>query len=303
MPEEMTQRHHGSRQHQNDQRQPAGKAIHLPDQRRGPGRDMGQQPADPAHLGGDTRRHHDAQPLTADHQRATEGHAAAFGQLRPDGNRVGMFFHRRRFAGEHRFLNAQPMALQKPQIGRDPIPGFQQHDVPGHQGLDFHPASPAVTQHRRVRCQQLLDGGQRPLGTMLLNQADDGIDDDDGKDDRRIHDMAEQCRDQRRTQQHVDQHVVELGQELPGQAALRGRRQPVCPVAAQTDTSLIAAQSGHGRIQLAQHPVRGQGMPLSGLHHCISRRADPRVGYPGFRHDRAGAIIAAQPIPGHSILS
>ena len=48
---------------------------------------------------------------------------------------LGVFFHRRRFAGQRRFLRLQPESADQPQVGRHPVARFQFHDVAADQVL------------------------------------------------------------------------------------------------------------------------------------------------------------------------
>ena len=49
-----------------------------------------------------------------------------------------------------------------------------------------------------------------PFGLAFLNKTNDGIDDNNAKDDKGIAPMAHDRRDHRRDQEQVDENIVEL---------------------------------------------------------------------------------------------
>ena len=70
-------------------------------------------------------------------------------------------------------------------------------------------------------------GRQALLGTILLVKADDGIDHDDGQDNDRILDVADERGEQRRTYQDKDQDALELAEKDPPRRTRRRFRQTV----------------------------------------------------------------------------
>ena len=117
-----------------------------------------------------------------------------------------------------------------------------------------------------MRVDHPADRLQRLHGLALLDEADDGVDDHDTQDDRRVDEVIEKQRQSRRGQQRVDEQIVKLGQQSPESTPLRRLRQAVRPVGPQALVGLRLAEP----VQSGPHPLdgrfRGQGMP--GLRGC-----------------------------------
>ncbi|OIQ66197.1 hypothetical protein GALL_522370 [mine drainage metagenome] len=77
---------------------------------------------------------------------------------------VGMFIDSHRLARECRFVNLELGRFDEPQISRDLVARFKQHDVARHQRLRRHLLHLAGAQHRRLGCRQPLQRRQRLIG-------------------------------------------------------------------------------------------------------------------------------------------
>ncbi len=109
------------------------------------------------------------------------------------GQRVGLLFDRERFAGQRRLLDPQIALTQEPQVGRHTVAGLQQHDVAWHELRRGDSQLLAATPHRGLgddHLRQRLDGFLR---LCLLDVADDGVEEHDAEDDRRIDPFAEKA--------------------------------------------------------------------------------------------------------------
>ena len=148
--------------------------------------DAGEQLVDAPQFGVGARRDHQSGRTARDHQRAGIGHAGAIadGRLGRDG--LGRFVRWHRFTGERRFFRAQVLDVGEPQIGRDLVAGFEEHDVARHERLRCDHRSLAVAQGSRLRREHVADRIERLLRPAFLNEAEQSIDDDDAEDDRRV---------------------------------------------------------------------------------------------------------------------
>jgi hypothetical protein len=197
---------------QNCQRKQTRQASYLRDER---GRQIlhpRQQAADPPDLGCTAGRHHQPLRRALRDQRPRPKHRVPVAERRAFGHGPCRLLDWHGLARQDRFLGCQPARVDQPQIGRDLVPGFDQHHVPRHQvdGIDRDP--PPVAQDRRPWGKHLPDRRHRRLGLALLDKADHRIDDDDRQDHARIHPVLQGSRHCRGRDQHVDQQIVELAQ-------------------------------------------------------------------------------------------
>ena len=100
----------------------------------------------------------------------------------------------------------------------------------------------AFAEHRGARADHVADGVERSFGFVLLDDADDGVDDDDRENDGRIDIMAERHRDRRADDHHVDQHVVKLQEEPRQKGFSRADRQGIGAMALQAGRRLGVAE-------------------------------------------------------------
>jgi hypothetical protein len=256
-------------------REHAAEAVDLAQQRRRAGGHVGQHRIDAADLGGRAGGHHQAGGLAVADQRAGIGHAAAVAQRRIGGDRVAVLVHRHRFAGERRFIDAQVLHLQQPQVGRHAVARSQQHQIAGHQVGGIDVLAPAVAQHHRMRRQHRADRVQRRLGLALLDEADDGVDHHRGQQHAGVDPVAQHRGDGRGAEHHVQQHVVELRQQAHQRPALGRAAQPVRPVALQALPYPRRIQTGLADLEPLPCFVRGQRVPCGVLGGLRVHRVPP----------------------------
>ena len=195
--------------------------------------------ADPADLGLGTRRYHHTGPLARGYQRSGECHAQKIAEGGARRDRLLLFLRYDRFAGQHGFLDEQATRAGQAQVGGHAVPRLEPHEVAGHEIGNRDAHAPAVAQDAGVRRDHLADRVQRLLRLAFLNEADDGIDQDDGDDHHRIDVVADQSGRDRRRQEEVDQRVVELPQEPPEAMGTGGRGQLVRTVGLEAPCRLL----------------------------------------------------------------
>ncbi len=204
-----------------------GEAVHLPDQRRGHGFDRAEEAADVAELGGLAGGDHHTGGLPRHDQGARIGHRRAVAEHRLRRHRMHTLVDRHRLAGQRRLLDPEAPRLDQPDVGGDPIPGFEENHVAGDQRFDGNRQPAAVADDRGARGDHVADRIERPFRPPFLHEADHCIGDHHREDHRRVSDFAEQRGDHGRTEKHVDEDVGELAEEAYP-CALRPRlRQPV----------------------------------------------------------------------------
>jgi hypothetical protein len=84
----------------------------------------------------------------------------------------------------------------------------------------------------------------RPVGLALLEEADDRVEDQHGRDDRRVGVLVDQDRDDERDQQDVDQRALELVQQDVEVAARFLGGQLVRAVLVETAGRLVGGEAG-----------------------------------------------------------
>ena len=85
----------------------------------------------------------------------------------------GLLADRLGFAGQCRFVDLEPCGENKPPVGRHAVARLQQHDVARHQVVGSDLVLLALAPHAGLDGQHRLQGGQAPLGAVLLVEADD----------------------------------------------------------------------------------------------------------------------------------
>ena len=107
--------------------------------------------------------------------------------------------------------------LDEAQVGRDDVAGVEPDDVTGHELRRRDDRRLAAADDPGRRARHPLERVHRLLGPVLLDEADDPVEDDDGEDDDRVLQVADRRRDDRRPDEDEDHRVRELlGQEAPG---------------------------------------------------------------------------------------
>jgi len=124
-------------------------------------------------------------------------------------------------ARERGFVDAKARDLEKADVGRDNVAGFEQDHVTWHELGRGHGRIRAVTPHARRESGQCPERHDRALGPVFLRESEYGIEQHDRGDRGDVLGFAEEARDDRGAKQHEHHHVAELREEHPsGSAAL-----------------------------------------------------------------------------------
>jgi hypothetical protein len=120
----------------------------------------------------------------------------------------------------------------------------EEQDVAAHDVGRGHVERASAAQHLRVRRRQPRERRDGALGLVLLEEADDGVDDEDRQDGRAVEPLAEDERHQRSGREHPDDDALELGGDHPehGRAAAHG--DAVRPVAPPARRGLVVVEPG-----------------------------------------------------------
>ncbi len=260
-PDQRAEGDRRQRQGQDGAREAAREDGHLANERRLQRLDLAEQTADPADLGGAARGGDDAPAVPACHQRAGIGHRAPVAERGVSGHRLRALLGRHRFARQRRLLHGQTTGLGEAQVGRNPIARLEQDLVAGDEprGVDRPPV--AVAEHARVGRQHAADRPHRRLGPALLDEAHDGVDENDPEDDARVDELAEEHRCRAGDEKDVDQHVVELAKEPPRRGKPDALRQPVGAVSAKPGRRLLVAEAIGRSAEATQRVLGGQSVP------------------------------------------
>ena len=106
----------------------------------------------------------------------------------------------------------------------------------------------------------MLQGGRCLLRGILLQGADDGVDQQHRGDEARIRPLLDQQRDQRSGAEHIDQRAEKLMQKHQRHPGRFGPGQGVAPVALQAGCGFLLAEAMDRPIQLGQGGIPGQMM-------------------------------------------
>ncbi len=165
-------------------------------------------------------------------------------------NRLGIFAHRKAFAGKGAFLHAQLRRFRQAQVGGHKVAGTQHHKVARHKlrGGDF--LLPPVPHHMGPRAGKAAQRLDRALRAAFLYHADHGVDIYDRKDDngRKAVGPVAGLRDgkgyARRDQQDDRHEIRKLGKETCQKALFLRLFQFVAAGLAQTPCGLFFGKSG-----------------------------------------------------------
>ncbi len=143
------------------------------------------------------------------------------------------------------------------------MPASTQHDVARHQLAGGDRLARAVAQHLGFRRGQLPQGSQGLLGAAFLDDAQGGVQDDDGQDGRRFDLVAQKAEISGGDDQQDDDEVVELLPQHLQKGGGWGFFQLVGTVLLQAAFSFLLAEAafGHG-VERCQDFVGSQGVPV-----------------------------------------
>ena len=150
--------------------------------------------------------------------------AVAEGGVRRD-DLFRVLFRGHALARERGFLDLERRGRDEAHIRGDDVARFQLDDVAGDDLLTCEMPPLAVAQHLGKCLVHILQGFHGVLRLVLLDDADDRVQDDDEQDDAGVDELAvlslhegDDRGDYRRHDEHDDHDVLELLQELDDQA-------------------------------------------------------------------------------------
>lgn len=157
------------------------------------------------------------------------------------GSSAGFDLDGQRLTGE-RGLVDQQLSVENLQIRRDKVAGPQPHDVPGHQLPRMDQRPPAVAEDPRLNGQSLPKQRQRALSAVLVQEAEDRVEDQQDGEDQRFEPPSQQGFESDRELQHPRDRRPELRQEdAPGMRSLL--RDCVEAVLTEAPAGLVARQT------------------------------------------------------------
>ena len=118
-------------------------------------------------------------------------------------------------AGERRLLGGEGKGFDEPGIGRHVVTRLDLDAISGHEFAGRNRTWCSIADDAGQRRRHPAEGRQCPLGAVLLQEADDGVDQHDRHDRGCVGPVAHGPRDDRRRDQDPDHQLPELGQEGP----------------------------------------------------------------------------------------
>ena len=216
---------------------------------------------------------HDSGRAAGDDQGSGIGHASAIADGRFGRDGRGRFVGGHRFAGQRGFLRAQVLDLDKPDVRRDLVAGFEGHDIARHERFGRDHGGLPVAQGPRFRREHVADRIEGLLRPAFLDEAEQSVDDDDTEDDRGVEPQTHHQLDETGGDEDIDEDVLELHEEAHERAALARGRQ-------QVEAILSLAAGGFDGVEARRHVAleplddlfRSEGMPRARVCrvHCSS---------------------------------
>ncbi len=203
---------------------------------------------------------------SGDHGGAEEEHILALAERSIGRQCLRVLARRRRFAGERGLLRLEVGGLQNARIGRHAVARGDHEDIAGHEliRLDFDRL--AAAQDRRLRGRQGTQRLQSAFGPILLEEADEGVQDDDGKNHPAVEAMPGCEGDGGRDQEDVDQRAGKLRQEDARWRHPPARADRIGSVALSAPLRLGLIEALRARLQASECFFRGQRMPGCSVH-------------------------------------
>ena len=133
-----------------------------------------------------------------------------------------MFLDRHRFAGQRGLVGLKVDSFEDSQIGGNPVAHLEKHDVAGNDIAGPDDGLVAVAEHACGWSRHLPERLDRPLRTILLDEAEEGCEHDDDTDDDRFDPVSQRRRQSNGDQQDDDEDIPELGcEQHPRRGPLR----------------------------------------------------------------------------------
>ena len=171
---------------------------------------------------------------------------------------AGMFGHEVRLAGEQRLVDLHAALADHGSVDHHLVAGVEVEDVAEHHLGRVEVLHPALAHHARLGAHEDGDAVHHALGADLLDEADDGVGEDDEDDDESVERLAE-------GQQHGAQHVEQVVDEVEDVVA---HDAPVG--AARADLHVVALAGGPAAagLLLAEAGERGRRVGALGSLMC-----------------------------------
>ena len=184
----------------------------------GSGRRLGRRGklGDVAHLGLIAGRGHEGARAPARDTGARVEHREALGQRRADENRFRRLLHRVRLACERGLVDGELFSSDDAGIGGYSVSLANDDQISSHELGGRDRSLAAATDNGRRNLDRLAQREERPLGPGFLDEAEDGVEHDDRRDDPCLEALPDDRRDRCRGQQQTRERIRELAERDPG---------------------------------------------------------------------------------------
>jgi len=203
----------GRRQGENHHQEVMAELLDLLCERRVEDLGRGDHLRDLPDLGAIAGGDHDAGPGSEGDEGRAVGHVPAVGQARLLRYDLVGLLRRHGLAGERGFVDLEIARARQSQVGRHLVARLQEHDVSGHERNGREPRLLSTADDGGLAGNRLGQRGDGPQGLGFLNEAHEGIDQDDPENDGCVDPFLEQAGHERGRKKDVDQRLMELEQE------------------------------------------------------------------------------------------
>ena len=183
--------------------------------------------------------------------------------------RLGAFFHHRRFTGQNRLFHPQIMRFDHPQVGRYSIARADHHDIAGDQSGSRDRFMITLTNHHRFTGEHVANALERFFRITLLDMSDQRINHRHAQNHQGIYPVAHDRRQQRRRQQDVNQHIIKMRQKAQPRRLPGLLRQRIFTILLQARRCLGAADAFRGAVGAGQRFVYGELIKRAARFFCI----------------------------------
>ena len=212
-----------------------------------------------------------------------------------------MLFHGNRLAREGRLLDFQHGRLGEPHIGRDDAPCLEKHQVPRDDLRARNGRDAAVAKNPGDGGGHLLQGLHGLLGAVLLDDADDGVQDDDDEDGDGVGQLAHEARDDGGGDQDQDHEIPELIDNHRQQRPLALLYQFVATVFRESLGGFFRSKAVDGDVQFGEDrlelflvpvhetPASESGLAVGGMTICAVTGNRKRAAWARTLQDQSAA--------------
>ena len=182
--------------------------------------------------------------MAVGHERAAECHRGLVAERYVFGHGVNGLLDGYGLAGQHCLFDFEILGFDESHIGGDSFAGFEQHNVAGHEIVACYGLASAVAKYGGARREHAANGLERFFGFAFLQETDDRIDDDDGKNNLGVNPVIEQCRHDSGAKQYINQYIVKLGEKPQQRPFALASRQSVGSELFESGACLGVRQAG-----------------------------------------------------------